>query len=161
MLASARSGVKPRRSAATPDSVVALWTGAKQMLRAVALLAFWAVGALLAGCAGGQVADSVTGQPTPGAGLVRGQVTDVATGKPIVGATVTFRDATGNSGSVTTDESGLYSFDGTAGAAPAAGPVTFQVSALDYFTLTVERTLRYDDGNNQAIENFLLVFGCG
>jgi len=129
------------------------------MLARIGLFAFGAVALALAGCAGGRATDSATAQPTAGAGLVRGQVTDVATGQPIVGATVTFRDATGNSETVTTDEGGLYSFDGTAGAAPAAGPITFEVSAADYFPLAVRRTLQYDDG--LAIENFLVVFGCG
>jgi len=131
------------------------------MLTRIAPFAFGAVALVLAGCAGGQTTDSLTARPTAEAGLVRGQVTDVATGQPIVGATVTFRDATGNSSTVTTDESGLYSFDGTAGTGPAAGPVTFEVSAVDYFPLTVRRALQYDDGDGQAVENFLLVFGCG
>jgi hypothetical protein len=125
------------------------------MLARIVPFAFGAIALVLAGCAGGQVTDSETAQPTAGAGLVRGQVTDVATGQPIVGATVTFRDVAGHSGTVTTDEGGLYSFDNIAGAAP----VTFEVSALDYFPLTVRRTVRY--GNGQAVENFLLVFGCG
>ena len=110
------------------------------MLAGIVPFAFGAIALVLAGCAGGQV-------------------TDVATGQPIAGATVTFRDVAGHSGTVTTDEGGLYSFDNIAGAAPTAGPVTFEVSALDYFPLTVRRTLRY--GNGQAVENFLLVFGCG
>jgi len=127
------------------------------MITRIAPLAFCAATVVLAGCARGQVTDVMTGQPTVVAGSVRGQVTDVTTGQPIVGATVTFRDATGNSGTVTTDEGGLYSFDGIA----RAGPVMFQVSALDYATLTVERKLRYDDSNRQAVENFLLVLGGG
>jgi len=158
MLPSGRNLVKGANSG---NSQAADGREEKRMLTRIAPFAFGAIALVLAGCAGGQVTDTVAGQPKAGAGLVRGQVTDVTTGQPIVGATVTFRDATGNSGTVTTDEGGLYSFDGVAGAAPAAGPVTFQVSALDYATLTVERKLRYDDSNRQAVENFLLVLGGG
>jgi len=154
MLSSARSLVKGANSG---KSQAADGREEKRMLTRIAPFAFGAIALVLAGCAGDQVTDAVTGQPTAGAGLVRGQVTDVTTGQPIVGATVTFRDATGNSGTVTTDEGGLYSFDGIA----RAGPVMFQVSALDYATLTVERKLRYDDSNGQAVENFLLVLGGG
>ena len=97
------------------------------------------------------------------AGCVSGQVTDTVTGQPIVGATVTFRDAGGSVGTATTGEGGLYSFDGITSPQPAAGLVTFQVSAPGYATLTVERALRYDDNEEHTleVENFLLVFGCG
>jgi hypothetical protein len=93
------------------------------------------------------------------AGCVSGQVIDAATGQPIAGATVTFRDAEGNAGTVTTGEGGVYGFDGITSPQPAAGPVTFEVSAPGYATLTVERNLQYD--GDQAVENFLLVFGHG
>ena len=114
------------------------------MLTRIAPFAFCAVALVLVGC-------------------VRGQVTDVTTGQPIAGATVTFHDATGNAGTATTGEGGLYGFDGIASPQPAAGPVTFQVSAPGYATLTVERDLRYDDNAEYTldVENFLLVFGCG
>jgi protocatechuate 3,4-dioxygenase beta subunit len=133
------------------------------MLTRIAPLACCAVALVLAGCARGQVTDVMTGQPTVVASSVRGQVTDVTTGQPIVGATVTFRDATGNAGTVATDESGSYSFEGVTTPQPAPGPVTFEVSAPDYFTLTVERDLQYDDNEEHTwgLENFLLVLGCG
>ena len=97
------------------------------------------------------------------AGCVSGQVTDAVTGQPIVGATVTFRDAEGNTGTVITGEGGLYSFDGVASPQPVPGPVTFEVSAPGYFTLTVERDLQYDDNEEHTwgVENFFLVLGCG
>jgi hypothetical protein len=114
------------------------------MLARVAALACCAMALVLGGCAWGQVTDAVTGQP-------------------IVGATVTFRDAAGNAGTVTTGEGGLYSFDGITSPEPAPGPVTFQVSAPGYATLTVERDLQYDDNKEHtwAIESFLLVPGGG
>jgi hypothetical protein len=114
------------------------------MLRRVAPLACFAAALVLAGCVSGQVTDAVTGQP-------------------IVGATVTFRDAAGNAGTVTTGEDGLYSFDGVVVPEPAAGRVTFQVSAPGYATLTVERNLQYADNvdHTRAVENFLLVPGGG
>jgi protocatechuate 3,4-dioxygenase beta subunit len=96
-------------------------------------------------------------------GCVSGQVTDAVTGQPIQGATVTFRDAAGNVGSATTGENGLYSFDGVVVPEPAAGSVTFEVSAPGYATLTVERNLQYDDDeeHTRAVENFFLVPGGG
>jgi len=114
------------------------------MLARIAPLACCAVALVLAGCVSGQVTDTVTGQP-------------------IVGATVTFHDAEGKVGTVTTGKDGLYSFDGVASPQPAAGRVRFEVSAPGYATLTVERDLRYDDNEEHTldVENFLLVFGCG
>jgi hypothetical protein len=133
------------------------------MITRIAPLAFCAATVVLAGCARGQVTDVMTGQPTVVAGSVRGQVTDVTTGQPIVGATVTFHDSVGNAGTVTTGQGGLYSFDGVTSPQPAPGPVTFQVSAPNYFTLTVERDLQYDDNEEHTwgVENFFLVLGCG
>ena len=118
--------------------------GRKRKLTRIATLASCAMALVLAGCVSGQVTDTVNGQP-------------------IVGATVTFRDAGGNVGTATTGEGGLYSFDGITSPQPAAGLVTFQVSAPGYATLTVERALQYDDSEEHtlAVENFFLVFGCG
>jgi protocatechuate 3,4-dioxygenase beta subunit len=114
------------------------------MRRGVAALACCAMVLLLAGC-------------------VSGQVTDTQTGQPVAGATITFHDSVGNTGTVTTGQDGLYSFDGVTSPQPAPGPVTFEVSAPGYFTLTVERDLQYDDNEEHtwALENFLLVLGCG
>ena len=121
-----------------------LQDGKKRKLTRIAPLAYCALVLVLAGCVSGQVIDSATGQP-------------------IAGATVTFRDAEGNAGTATTGEGGLYSFDGIISLQPAAGPVTFEVSAPGYATLTLERYLQYDDNepHSEAVENFLLVFGCG
>ena len=97
------------------------------------------------------------------AGCVSGQVTDAVTGQPIAGATITFHDAEGNAGAVTTGEAGLYSLNGLAGPKPAAGLVQFEVSAPGYATLRLERDLQYDDNeqHTQAIESFYLVPGGG
>jgi hypothetical protein len=118
--------------------------GGKRVLRRIAPLVCCGVALVLAGCVSGQVTDAVTGQP-------------------IVGATVTFRDAGGNVGTATTGEGGLYSFDGITSPQPAAGLVTFQVSAPGYATLTVERALQYDDNQEHTweAENFFLVPGGG
>jgi hypothetical protein len=97
------------------------------------------------------------------AGCVSGQVTDAVTGQPIEGATITFRDAAGNVGTVTTGQGGVYSFDGVASPKPVPGPVRFEVSAPGYATLAVERDIRYDDNEEHtwAVENFFLVLGGG
>jgi len=96
-------------------------------------------------------------------GCVWGQVTDAVTGEPIEGASITFRDAQGNVGTVTTGESGLYSFDGVSGPKPVPGRVTFEVSAPGYRLLTVERDIQYDDNEEGTweIANFLLLPGGG
>jgi protocatechuate 3,4-dioxygenase beta subunit len=126
------------------EDCMLLQDGKKRKLTRIAPLAYCALVLVLAGCVSGQVIDSATGQP-------------------IVGATVTFHDAEGNSGTVTTGEGGLYSFDGVTSPKPVAGRVRFEVSAPGYATLTVERDLRYDDNAEHTldVENFLLVFGCG
>jgi hypothetical protein len=96
-------------------------------------------------------------------GCVWGQVTDAGTGQGIKGATITFRDADGNVGRVTTGDGGLYSFDGVTSPKPVAGRVTFQVSAPGYRALTVERDIQYDDNAERVweAENFALVPGGG
>jgi hypothetical protein len=116
----------------------------KRMLTRIAPLVFCAMVLVLGGCVSGQVTDAVTGQP-------------------IEGATITFRDAVGNVGTVTTGKGGLYSFDGVASPNPVPGPVTFQISAPGYATLTVERVIQYDDNEEHtwAVENFFLVPGGG
>ena len=93
------------------------------------------------------------------AGCVSGQVTDAATGQPIAGATVTFRDAVGNSGTTTTGEDGLYSFDGITSPQPAAGLVEFEVSAPGYATFSGVRDVQYDDNEAQTLGvlNFMLI----
>ena len=90
---------------------------------------------------------------------VSGQVTDAATGQPIAGATVTFRDAAGNSGTATTGEDGLYSFDGITSPEPAAGLVEFEVSAPGYATFSGVRDVQYDYNEAQtlAVLNFMMI----
>ncbi len=114
------------------------------MLTRIAALAYCAMALVLGGCAWGQVTDAVTGEP-------------------IGGATVTFRDAVGNAGTVTTGEGGFYSFDGVNSPEPVPGPVTFQVSSPGYAILTVERDVQYEDNEEHtwAVENFFLVPGGG
>ena len=96
-------------------------------------------------------------------GCVWGQVTDAVTGQAIEGATISFRDAEGNVGRVTTGEGGLYSFDGATGPKPVPGRVTFEVSAPGYRTLTVERDIQYDDNDEGTweIAHFPLLPGGG
>jgi len=93
------------------------------------------------------------------AGCVSGQVTDAATGQPIAGATVTFRDAAGNSGTATTAEDGLYSFDGITSPEPASGLAQFEVSAPGYATFSGVRDVQYDDNEAQTLGvlNFMLI----
>jgi hypothetical protein len=96
-------------------------------------------------------------------GCVWGQVTDAVSGEPIRGATITFRDAAGNVGTVTTGESGFYSFDGVASPKPVPGRVEFHVLAPGYRMLTVERDIQYDDNEEQTweVEHFSLFLGGG
>jgi len=116
----------------------------KRTLARVAALACCAMGLALGGCVWGQVTDAVTGQA-------------------IEGATITFRDAAGNVGTVVTGEGGLYSFDGVTSPKPVPGRVRFQVSAPGYRTLTVERDIQYDDNEERTweIAHFLLFPGGG
>jgi hypothetical protein len=76
-----------------------------------------------------------------------GVVRDAETGAPIVGAQVKYTDANGHTGTTTTDASGRYVFDQASVAVPAAGPVTFEVSALGYQTTTAPRLVQYNDSN--------------
>jgi hypothetical protein len=76
-----------------------------------------------------------------------GVVRDAETGAPIVGAQVRYTDANGHTGTTTTDADGRYVFDQASVAVPAAGPVTFQVSALGYQTTTTPRLVQYNDSN--------------
>jgi len=114
------------------------------MLTRLAALAYCAIVLVLGGCVWGQVTDAVTGQA-------------------IEGATITFRDAEGNVGTVTTGQNGFYRFDGVTSPKPVAGPVRFEVSAPGYATLRVERHIQYDDNEEHTwgIEHFFLVLGGG
>ena len=59
----------------------------------------------------------------------------------------------GNTGSTTTDGSGLYAFDQSRGPVPAMGPVTFQVSAPRYGPVVESRQVEYNDGPQPTLSN--------
>jgi hypothetical protein len=116
----------------------------RRTLAGIALLAWCATALALGGC-------------------VWGVVTDAVIGEGIEGAIVTFRDAEGNAGTVTTGEGGLYSFDGVSSPQPVAGRVRFEVSAPGYRTMSVERDVQYDDNSEGTWEvaHFVVVPGRG
>ncbi len=66
-------------------------------------------------------------------------VTDAETGAPVGGATLRYADSTGQTGTTTADANGMYSFDGSDGPVPAAGPVNFVVDAGGYESLAETR----------------------
>ncbi|OGO08883.1 MAG: hypothetical protein A2Y61_00060 [Chloroflexi bacterium RBG_13_60_13] len=72
-------------------------------------------------------------------GCLWGVVTDAETGATIGGATVRYADSTGQTGTTTADANGMYSFDGSNGPVPAAGPVNFAVDAGGYEPLAETR----------------------
>jgi hypothetical protein len=72
-------------------------------------------------------------------GCLWGVVTDAETGAPVGGATIRYADSTGQTGTTTADANGIYSFDGSNGPIPAAGPVNFVVDAGGYEPLTETR----------------------
>jgi len=80
-------------------------------------------------------------------GCMWGIVTDAETGDPIVGAEVTYTDSNNNSGTATTDGSGVYAFDQADVVVPAAGAVSFEITALGYEPQTAARLVQYDDSN--------------
>ena len=72
-------------------------------------------------------------------GCLWGMVTDAETGAPVGGATISYADSTGQTGTTTADANGMYSFDGSDGPVPAAGPVNFAVDAPGYKPVTETR----------------------
>jgi Carboxypeptidase regulatory-like domain len=82
-----------------------------------------------------------------GSGCMWGVVRDAETGAPIAGAQVKYTDANGHTGTATTGEDGRYVFDQASVAVPAAGPVTFEISALGYQPMTAARLVQYNDSN--------------
>jgi hypothetical protein len=72
-------------------------------------------------------------------GCLWGMVTDAETGAPVGGATIRYADSTGQTGTTTADANGIYSFDGSDGPIPAAGPVNFVVDAGGYEPLSETR----------------------
>jgi len=94
-------------------------------------------------------------------GCVWGVVRDAQTSQPIVGTQVQFRDSKGKVGVTTTGTGGLYAFDAVQGQPiPAIGPVTFQVTASGYDTLTEQRDVSFDEGGGLwEVQSFALVRG--
>jgi hypothetical protein len=86
-------------------------------------------------------------------GCLWGFVTDADTGDPISGATVAYTDADGNTGSTTTDASGLYAFDIADGPVPVTGSASFEISAPGYHTKTESRPIAYDDNTSATLAN--------
>jgi Tol biopolymer transport system component len=86
-------------------------------------------------------------------GCLWGVVRDPGTGDGLPGVTVRYTDSQRQSQSTTTGEGGLYVFDQASGPVPAAGPVTFQLSAPGYPSLTETRLIQYNDNPNPTLEN--------
>jgi hypothetical protein len=81
-------------------------------------------------------------------GCMWGVVKDANTGSPVSGATVKVTDSNAVTYTTTTDANGWYAFDQATGPVPAMGPVTVEVSAPGYSSLTVPRLVQYDDNPN-------------
>lgn len=73
------------------------------------------------------------------------------TGDGVQGATVTYTDSTDRTASTTTGPNGWYSFKLTS--APLPGPVTFNVSAPGYQTITPARVVEYNDNPNASLDD--------
>jgi len=84
-------------------------------------------------------------------GCMWGFVTDSDTGAAVPGATVKVTDSNSVTHTTTTDANGLYAFDQAKGAYPAKGPVTVEVSASGYSSLTTPRLVEYDDNDNASL----------
>lgn len=93
-----------------------------------------ALGLLAAGCMGGVVVDDTTGQR-------------------VAGATVRYTDSQGTIHRVLADSAGAYRFDRVAGVAPAAGPITIEVRAPGYQTLTTARVVDYRDNPGASLSD--------
>lgn len=88
--------------------------------------------------------------PFLASGCMWGVVRDSETGSPVPGVTVSYLDATGNTGSTVTDTHGLYVFDAAVGPVPATGPVTFELNGPGHERLREVRTVAYDDKPNAS-----------
>jgi Carboxypeptidase regulatory-like domain len=86
-------------------------------------------------------------------GCMWGVVKDANTGAPLRGATVTFTDSSGQTVTTTTDVNGLFGFGAPVSAAPARGPVKFQVESHEYPTMSETRDVLYNDNPNATFEN--------
>ncbi len=78
-------------------------------------------------------------------GCMWGIVKDTDSGAGVSGATVKVTDSYGVTHTTTTDTNGVYVFDQAKGAVPAMGPVSVEVSAPGYSSLTVPRLVEYND----------------
>jgi hypothetical protein len=78
-----------------------------------------------------------------GAGCMAGVVSDDATGQPVQGATIRYTDSAGVIRRTHVDGRGVYTFDPSS--APAPGPITVEVRAPGYQTLTATRVVDYGD----------------
>lgn len=82
-----------------------------------------------------------------------GVVVDDATGQRVAGATVRYTDAEGTIHRVLADGTGVYRFDRVDGVAPAAGPITIEVRAPGYQTLTTTRVVDYRDNPGATLSD--------
>lgn len=82
-----------------------------------------------------------------------GVVVDDATGLRVPGATVRYTDSQGTIHRVPADGTGAYRFDRVAGVAPAAGPITIEVRAPGYATLTTTRDVDYRDNPGATLSD--------
>src|SRR5512140_2864584 len=107
---------------------------APRSLAVLALALLLALGLLASGCMAGVVVDDTTGQRVPG-------------------ATVRYTDSQGTMHRVLADSAGVYRFDRVAGVAPAAGPITIEVRAPGYQTLTTTRVVDYRDNPGATLSD--------
>ncbi len=87
------------------------------------------------------------------AGCMAGVVVDDTTGHGVPGATVRYTDSQGTIHRVLADSAGVYRFDRVAGVAPAAGPITIEVRARGYQTLTTTRVVDYRDNPGATLSD--------
>jgi hypothetical protein len=86
-------------------------------------------------------------------GCLWGVVQDSQTGAPIAGASVSYVDSYGHTGTATTNSGGLYWFDSATGPIPALGPVTLNVGAPGYKSLSLPTLVQYNDNPNASVAN--------
>jgi len=86
-------------------------------------------------------------------GCLWGVVKDASTDAPIAGASVTYTDSEGHTKTTTTNANGIYSFDIADGDNPAAGAVSFDITASGYEPMTAARLVEYNDNGNATLAN--------
>jgi hypothetical protein len=84
-------------------------------------------------------------------GCMWGVVKDADTGKPLAGVTITLTDTQGQTLTTTSDANGSSAL--ALSAAPARGPVNFQVDSPGYQSITETRDILYDDNPNASFQN--------